>query len=149
MRGSRRVLLLCGGYDSCFSAGAKMKVEHHGIKEIFNKIQAAFTLGVVLEIAVPAASLLEPVGVMREVKGWESCIRSDTRHSGNSFNLRIQSAVLVSRAVIITERDEGPDFEGDFFGQGGNAPLDLVLNNCRVLTLHNKDGLLDFQAFHL
>ena len=94
-----------------WARGTQIEAQDEGIEEIFRKIQTAFALDVIFEIAVPIARLLQLRGVVGQIERRQSLVRSDGRQPGPSSTRWIQRAVLVGGAVVVAEGDQRPDFE--------------------------------------
>src|SRR5207247_7897714 len=111
------------------------------IKEIFDKIQPAFTLERVVEILVPVALRIQLVCVMWEIK--DRLVRIRLYRSELlvvQTNASIQSFVFVRQRVVIPERNERPQFQLNrpcFFS--GEA----ILNDRCILSVHHEQRLLD------
>src|ERR1700675_2071384 len=142
-----------GRSDNCRACvRAQVEAQKARVKKVLRKLQTAFTLRVILEIAIPTCiTAFELSGIVCQMQGWQPFIWGDARQSGRRLNGEIQRGVLVSKMVIIAKRDERPNFELDFLIAWTEIVFtdNSISNYGRVFALQHEDRLLDLNTFNL
>src|SRR6185369_9267619 len=75
------IALFGGGNDRCRATLVQIKTQDQRIEEVFGEIEAALPFGVVFKVPVPTAGFPHLAGVVSQIQGRQSLVRSEGRQS--------------------------------------------------------------------
>src|SRR5260370_39351 len=84
---------------------------NQGVEEIFREIEPPVAFDDIFKVPVPVPCLPEFGSIVGQIQRRQSLIRSDPRQSRMLLDRRIDGTILVGGAVIVTERDQRPEFK--------------------------------------
>ena len=118
----------------------------HGLKDL-SWVVTAYLL--TSTIAVPISGRLNLRAGMAQIQRWQARVRPKLYDVGIHFEARVQRAILMRCGVVISERDQRPQFQRTYRTSRGAGRAQLVLNRASILTVKHANRLLQLEPLDL
>jgi hypothetical protein len=110
-------------------------------KEVFSVVETTLALLLIDEFPVPVSINLHGGGIVRQMQPGKARIWLNGCLSIPLFNRSVERFVFVRRAVVITERNQGPYFKEHFTTPVGSTQD--IFDDGRILIADHPDFLRD------